>query len=435
MIIKNPEKVVGVVDKWIALLQPISAKVVGTSKVEMATRANVNPFATYYQQLQTYKALLENKSMMSTGSASSLISGLATAASTLGKSVDSEALYSDENIMETFRGINTQYKYYNDMPFNMKEFLGFEGIGGWLGTEASRKKLMELVDSEVAKLASQTVYDPTKETNRKVTKKGLMETEQKKKIAASKAALVLCLYVFCYLNYMPIPKGNMDEDTINRMIQTLNKYYEQINTFSVGGTPKEVDILLDKYVENFTANLGQLKKEMEKKTAKPIVGGMISVRNPSRANLKNPLLSGKHDSSLNEELIAKPVGANAGLEKLMETVQSGSEQARNETVSETTRGTAGTTTGAAGDGGAGATTGAAGDGREVVSEGGTGNTKPLQSTFTVMGSQVNAQTAAQADKNSLKKFNEKVKITKEVGKEAARIENQAKEYSHKMETI
>lgn len=291
MILKNPQKVSIVVNKWITLLEPIKAQVIGSSKLEMVSRTNVNPFMDYYAQLQRYKSLFENKSMMSTRSGTNLLKATMTAASTLGKSMDTEALYSDETIMETFNGITQQYKYYSDMPFNMKEFLGFEGIGGWLGTEASRKKSMEAVDSEVTMLQNLTNPDPQK----KEPTRRLMQIEKETKIKAAKTALVLSLYVFCYLNYMPIPKGKMDEDTINRMIQTLNKFYEQINTFSGGGSPEGINVLLTAYVDGFVTNLKNLKTEMEKKRAKPIVGGARHVgiqleRLPSSDALKKPQL-------------------------------------------------------------------------------------------------------------------------------------------------
>jgi hypothetical protein len=274
MIMKNPEKVLVVVNKWSALLQPISASVVGSSVGDMATRTNVNPFKTYYDQLQTYKRLLDNKSALSSGSVSSLAKGAVTGMLTMGASVDSEVFYSQENILETFNTINAEYNYYKGIPFNMKEFLGFEKIGGWMGTEASRKKAMETIDGEVLKLAGDKKYDAAKETEAKATAKKDLETERDLKIEVSKAALILSMYVFCYLNYMPIPKGNMDMDTINRMIQTLNTFYAQINRFSVGGTPKEVEKLLTDYKNGFETNLAELTKEMAKKTAKPIVGGM-----------------------------------------------------------------------------------------------------------------------------------------------------------------
>ncbi len=272
MIIQNKEKVLFVVDKWSALLQPISAPVVGTSLGDRATQTNVNPFKTYYDQLQTYKRLLDNKSALSSGSVSSLAKGAVTGMLTMGASVDSEVFYSQENILETFNSINAEYNYYKGIPFNMKEFLGFEKIGGWMGTEASRKKAMETIDGEVLKLAGDK--KPAEEAaTSKDEKKKKMETERLLKIEVSKAALILSLYVFCYLNYMPIPKGNMDMDTINRMIQTLNTFYAQINRFSVGGTPKEVEKLLTDYKDGFETNLAELTKEMAKKTAKPIVGG------------------------------------------------------------------------------------------------------------------------------------------------------------------
>ena len=272
MIIQNQEKVLFVVDKWSALLQPISASVVGSSLGDRATQTNVNPFKTYYDQLQTYKRLLDNKSALSSGSVSSLAKGAVTGMLTMGASVDSEVFYSQENILETFNSINAEYNYYKGIPFNMKEFLGFEKIGGWMGTEASRKKAMETIDGEVLKLAGDKKSAEEAATS-KDEKKTKMETERLLKTEASKAALILSLYVLCYLNYMPIPKGNMDMDTINRMIQTLNTFYAQINRFSVGGTPKEVEKLLTEYKDGFDTNLAELTKEMAKKTAKPIVGG------------------------------------------------------------------------------------------------------------------------------------------------------------------
>ena len=300
MILKNPQKVSIVVNKWITLLEPIKAQVIGSSKLEMVSRTNVNPFMDYYAQLQRYKSLFENKSMMSTRSGTNLLKATMTAASTLGKSMDTEALYSDETIMETFNGITQQYKYYSDMPFNMKEFLGFEGIGGWLGTEASRKKSMEAVDSEVAMLSAQTVYSTDKETERKGKIIPKMNAERDLKIDVAKRALVLCLYVFCYLNYMPIPKSKMDEDTINRMIQTLNTFYKQINTFSGGGAPEDVEKLLNAYVSGFEKNLEDLTKEMEKKRAKPIVGGAwftgIKGINPTHSVLQNVKLQHGFDN-------------------------------------------------------------------------------------------------------------------------------------------
>ena len=270
MIMKNPEKALVVVNKWSALLQPISASIVGSSIGDIATRTNVNPFYSYYEQLQTYKKILDNKSALSTLSGSSLAKGLTTGLMTMGNSVDSEVFYSDENIIETFHSINAQYNYYKGIKFNMKDFLGFESIGGWTSTEASRKKAKDKIEVEVDKLAGPKVYDKDEEIKRKQARQTEMEKEQALKIRASKAVLVLTLYVFCYLNYMPIPKGN-DQDTINRMIQTLNTFYGQINGFSVGGTPKEVEALLQKYVDGFEKNLNELTKEMGKKTA--MVGG------------------------------------------------------------------------------------------------------------------------------------------------------------------
>jgi len=42
----------------------------------------------------------------------------------------------------------------------MKEFLGFEKIGGWMGSESTRKQTMQTIDDEVKKL--ETVKSETK---------------------------------------------------------------------------------------------------------------------------------------------------------------------------------------------------------------------------------------------------------------------------------
>ena len=271
ILMKNPEKLSLLVKKWIALLKPISASVIGSSVKDIALQRNVNPFKTYYDQLKLYNSILDNKSG---------ILNMVTR--------DTELIYSDENILETFNGIRAQYNYYSDIPFNMKEFLGFEKIGGWMGTESGRIKTMKQIDEEVGKFSGNVVPN----TNYKEDLKKNMEKELTIKTQASKALMILMTFVFCYLNYIPIPKGDLDMDTINRMTQTLNKLYEQINRFSsVKGTPEQMRTFLQTYVSDFNKNLKELKEVMSKKTAKPIVGGALS-------NVPNPVINSKQAEKL-----------------------------------------------------------------------------------------------------------------------------------------
>ena len=285
ILMKNPEKLSLLVEKWIALLKPISASVIGSSVKDITLQRNVNPFKTYYDQLKFYKSILDNKSG---------ILNMVTK--------DTELIYSDENILETFNGIRAQYNYYSDIPFNMKEFLGFEKIGGWMGTESGRIKTMKQIDEEVGKFSGSVVPN----TKYKEDLKKNMEKELTIKTNASKALMILMTYVFCYLNYIPIPKGDLDMDTINRMMQTLNKLYEQINRFSsVKGTPEQMRTFLQTYVDDFNKNLKELKEVMSKKTAKPIVGGAAPITEE-----KNPLGNGPTAVVGNEE--------NEDIEKMAE---------------------------------------------------------------------------------------------------------------------
>jgi len=120
ILMKNPEEVSMFLDKWMKWIQPISKEMFSSSLVGI--RSNINPFKSYYDQLQLFKNALENKKSMFVKAVTS----------------DSEILVSEENIKETLRMIKVKYDYYNDIPFKMKEFLGFEKMSGWVGTEAAR---------------------------------------------------------------------------------------------------------------------------------------------------------------------------------------------------------------------------------------------------------------------------------------------------------
>ena len=308
ILMKNPEKLSLLVKKWIALLKPISASVIGSSVKDIALQRNVNPFKTYYDQLKLYNSILDNKSG---------ILNMVTR--------DTELIYSDENILETFNGIRAQYNYYSDIPFNMKEFLGFEKIGGWMGTESGRIKTMKQIDEEVGKFSGSVVPN----TKYKEDLKKNMEKELTIKTDASKALMILMTFVFCYLNYIPIPKGDLDMDTINRMTQTLNKLYEQINRFSsVKGTPEQMRTFLQTYVSDFNKNLKELKEVMSKKTAKPIVGGTAPTEK------KNPLVGDDENDEVFKAVFNSTRNSEDGEEKPAsdEDIEKMADESNNETI-------------------------------------------------------------------------------------------------------
>ena len=232
ILMKNPEKVSMVIDKWMKWIQPISKEMFSSSLVGI--RSNINPFKTYYDQLQMYKTALENKKSM-------IVKAL---------TADTEILASEENIKGTLQTIQMKYKYYNDIPFNMKEFLGFEKMSGWFGTEAARIQGMKEMDEEVKKLK-------TGETA-KTDVLGEIRDENEDKKNASKATLVLTAYVFCYLNRAT------NAEALEQILGVLNKLYAQINSFSnKGGTPTESMVPIKEFVDKFPVHLGELKTAME----------------------------------------------------------------------------------------------------------------------------------------------------------------------------
>ena len=233
ILMKKPEEVSMVLDKWMKWIQPISKEMFSSSLVGI--RSNINPFKSYYDQLQLYKTALENKKSMFVKAVTS----------------DSEILVSEENIKSTLQMIKMKYDYYNDIPFNMKEFLGFEKMSGWFGTEAARIKGMQEMDAEVDKLKGDaTPYDSAKVL-------ADIKEENEKKKAASKATLVLTTYVFCYLNRAT------DVGSLEKILGVLNKLYEQINSFSnKGGTPEDSMGLINTFVEKFPEHLKELKTAM-----------------------------------------------------------------------------------------------------------------------------------------------------------------------------
>ena len=231
ILMKNPEKVSMVIDKWMKWIQPISKEMFSSSLVGI--RSNINPFKTYYDQLQMYKTALENKKSM-------IVKAL---------TADTEILASEENIKGTLQTIQMKYNYYNDIPFNMKEFLGFEKMSGWFGTEAARIKGMQEMDEEVKKLVKPS--DPKPNVLDKI------KEENEKKKEASKATLVLTTYVFYYLNRAT------NAGSLEQILGVLNKLYAQINSFSdVKGTPEESMVLIRGFVEKFPVYLGELKTAM-----------------------------------------------------------------------------------------------------------------------------------------------------------------------------
>lgn len=234
ILMKKPEEVSMVLDKWMKWIQPISKEMFSSSLVGI--RSNINPFKSYYDQLQLYKTALENKKSMFVKAVTS----------------DSEILVSEENIKSTLQMIKMKYDYYNDIPFNMKEFLGFEKMSGWFGTEAARIKGMQEMDAEVDKLKGDaTPYDSAKVL-------ADIKEENDKKKAASKAILVLTTYVFCYLNRAT------NVGSLEQILGVLNKLYEQINSFSnKGGTPEDSMGLINTFVEKFPEHLKELKTSME----------------------------------------------------------------------------------------------------------------------------------------------------------------------------
>jgi hypothetical protein len=235
ILMKKPEEVSMVLDKWMKWIQPISKEMFSSSLVGI--RSNINPFKSYYDQLQLYKTALENKKSMFVKAVTS----------------DSEILVSEENIKSTLQMIKMKYDYYNDIPFNMKEFLGFEKMSGWFGTEAARIKGMQEMDAEVDKLKGDaTPYDSAKVL-------ADIKEENEKKKAASKAILVLTTYVFCYLNRAT------DIGSLEKILGVLNKLYEQINSFSDvkdKGTPEDSMGLIKGFVEKFPEHLKELKTAM-----------------------------------------------------------------------------------------------------------------------------------------------------------------------------
>ena len=244
LLVKNHEQLDQLMQKWLKMIEPISKEMFSSSLVGI--RSNINPFKPFYEQLQLYKTTLDNKKGM--------LAKLSTS--------DTEVMFTDENIKDTLLSIQSKYNYYNDIPFNMKEFLGFEKIGGWMGSESTRKQTMQTIDDEVKKLAT---VNPDKDTGIERVKK---EYELKKN--ASKALVVLASYVYCYLNYLPIPlSGQLSDETTNQIIEVLNTFYGQINQFSAGKdakakdmTPEKARLLLEEFEKNFDTNLGQLKKAM-----------------------------------------------------------------------------------------------------------------------------------------------------------------------------
>ena len=148
LLVKNPEPLGILIQKWIKLIEPLSKELFASSAVGL--RSNINPFKTYYDQLQLYNSLLVNKKGM--------LSKMVTS--------DSEAFFTEDNIRETLQGIKMKYDYFSGLPFDMKEFLGFEKIGsGWMSTEAGRKQKMLEIDEEVESLAK-----PTSSTEMDMTK-------------------------------------------------------------------------------------------------------------------------------------------------------------------------------------------------------------------------------------------------------------------------
>jgi hypothetical protein len=241
ILVKNHEKLSMLVQKWMKAIKPISIELFSSSMVGL--RSNINPFTAFYDQLKEYNRLLENKKGMLTKLVTS----------------NSEVMLTEDNIKDTCYSIDMKYKYLTGLPFNMKEFLGFEKMGGWMGT--NRKQTMQEIDEEVNKLSTIKVEGHEKEFE-KVTAEYALKTK------ASKTIVILASYVFCYLNYLPIPvNGHLENDTINRMIEVLNTLYGQINQFSGekgkdGRTPDEARVFLQAFVDSFDTNLTELRKAM-----------------------------------------------------------------------------------------------------------------------------------------------------------------------------
>jgi hypothetical protein len=230
LLMTNPEQLANLVQKWVKWVEPISKEMFSSSLVGL--RSNINPFTPYYGQLKMYKTALENKKDM--------VSKLLTA--------DTEILASVDNIKDTLQAIRMKYAYFSDLPFNMKEYLGFEKIGGWLGSAAARDQVMKEIDGEVKKL-NEPVSGQASGLER-------INAEKKTKIDASKAVVVLTTFVLCYLNEM--------EDTgLEKILGVLNTLYEQINRFSdAKGTPEELLKFVEAYVTDFPKHLDELKAAM-----------------------------------------------------------------------------------------------------------------------------------------------------------------------------
>lgn len=229
LLMTNPEELANLVQKWVKLVEPISKELFSSSLVGL--RSNINPFTSYFGQLQMYKTALENKKGM--------LSKMVTS--------DTEILASVDNIKDTLQAIRMKYAYFSDLPFNMKEYLGFEKIGGWLGSAAVRDQVMKDIDGEVGKLTTST--EPVSGLDR-------INAEIKTKIEASKAVVVLTTFVLCYLN-------ETDETSLEKILGVLNKLYEQINRFSdAKGTPEELLKSVEAYVTDFPKHLDELKTAM-----------------------------------------------------------------------------------------------------------------------------------------------------------------------------
>jgi len=292
ILMKKPEEVSMLLDKWMKWIQPISKEMFSSSLVGI--RSNINPFKSYYDQLQMYKSALENKKSMITKAVTS----------------DSEILVSEENIKSTLQMIKMKYEYYNDIPFNMKEFLGFEKMSGWFGTEAARIKGMQEMDEEVKKLNKQV------ETNPDVLKKITEENEKKKE--ASKATLVLTAYVFCYLNRAT------NVGSLEQILGVLNKLYAQINSFSdAKGTPEDSMGLINTFVEKFPVHLGELKTAMEVMKGGTLKGFRTKATGMAKGLLdktRTAIKAGAYKGALKVANWSKPNGLNAtvGEEEFLE---------------------------------------------------------------------------------------------------------------------
>ncbi len=122
LLVKNHQQLSELVQKWMKLVEPIS-KEMFTSSIR-GFRSNINPFTAFYDQLKEYNKVLENKKGM--------LSKLMTS--------NSEVMFTEDNIKDTLTSIKMKYDYFSGKPFNMREFLGFEKIGGWMGRRQAENK-------------------------------------------------------------------------------------------------------------------------------------------------------------------------------------------------------------------------------------------------------------------------------------------------------